>query len=106
MDLFVATWTLRIAVASALAVGFFSYQSGAGLMDCVDRALAAAVAFTLAGRFVLGWLEPPEVKMMRMRKKREARRKKRPAAARSTRATPADRAANRARAQSTISRSA
>jgi hypothetical protein len=26
--------------------------------------------FTLAGRFLLGWLEPPEVKMLRMRKRR------------------------------------
>jgi hypothetical protein len=76
MQLLVATWTLRIAVLAALAVGGASYQAGVPVVDCVDRALAAAVGFTLAGRLLQGWLEPPEVKMLRMRKRREAKRAK------------------------------
>ncbi len=76
MQLLVATWTLRISVVAALAVGGVSYQAGAPALDCVDRALAAAVGFTLAGRWLLGWLEPPEVRMLKMRKRREARRSK------------------------------
>lgn len=76
MELLIATWTLRIAVVAALAVGGASLQSGAPAVDCVDRALATAVAFTLFGRLLVGWLEPPERKMMRMRMKRDARRAK------------------------------
>ena len=102
MELLVATWTLRIAVVAALAVGGASLQSGAPPVDCVDRALATAVAFTLAGRWLVGWLEPPEKKLMRMRMKREAKRSK---AMKS--ATADSVAAARARhSASTISRSA
>ncbi len=102
MQLFVATWTLRIAIAAALAVGLVSYQAGASAIDCADRALAAAVGFTLAGRFLLGWLEPPEVKMLKMRRRREAKR------AKTRKRAPADSvAAARARqSESTISRTA
>lgn len=82
MPLFVATWTLRLAIVAALAVGGVSYQAGAPAIDCVDRALAAAVAFTIAGRMLLGWLEPPELKMLRMRKRRMAKRAKAPKAPR------------------------
>jgi len=53
-----------------------SYQAGASALDCVDRALAAAVGFTLAGRWLLGWLEPPELRMLKMRQRRDARRSK------------------------------
>ena len=102
MDLFIATWTLRIAIVAALAVGGASYESGAPMMDCVDRALAVAVGFTLAGRFLVSWLEPPEVKMMRMRKKREAKRAKAMKAA----ASDSVAAARARRSTSTISRSA
>jgi hypothetical protein len=45
-------------------------------VDSADRALAVAVAFTFAGRFLMGWLEPPAVKMLRLRKRREAKRNK------------------------------
>ena len=76
MQLLVATWTLRIAIVAALAVGGVSYQAGAPVIDCVDRALAAAVGFTLAGRLLMSWLEPPEVKMLRLRKRREGKRAK------------------------------
>jgi hypothetical protein len=102
MELFVATWTLRIAILGALAVGGVSYQAGGSAIDCVDRALAVAVGFTLAGRLLVGWLEPPERKMMRMRKRRDARR------AKTMKSATADSvAAARARkSSSTISRSA
>jgi hypothetical protein len=52
MELLIATWTLRIAIVAALAVGGVSYQAGAPAVDCVDRALAVAVGFTLAGRLL------------------------------------------------------
>jgi hypothetical protein len=102
MELLVATWTLRIAVVAALAVGGVSYQAGTPAVDCVDRALAVAVAFTLAGRFLLGWLEPPEAKMLRMRNRRAAQR------ARSGKKATGDSvaAARARRSASTISRSA
>ena len=76
MQLLIATWTLRIAIVAAFAVGGGSYQAGASTIDCVDRALAAAVGFTLAGRWLLGWLEPPEIRMLKMRMRREAKRTK------------------------------
>jgi hypothetical protein len=102
MELLIATWTLRIAVVAALAVGGASLQSGAPAVDCVDRALAVAVAFTLAGRLLVCWLEPPERKMLRMRKRRDAVRSK---AMKS--ATADSVAAARARkSSSTISRTA
>jgi hypothetical protein len=101
MDLLIATWTLRIAVVAALAVGGASYQSGASAIDCVDRALAAAVFFTIGGRLLMGWLEPPEVKMLRLRKRREARRSKAQKSA-----TADSVAAARARRASTISKTA
>lgn len=102
MQLLVATWTLRIAIVAALAIGGVSYQAGAPMVDCVDRALAAAVGFTLAGRLLLGWLEPPEVKMLRMRRRREAKRGK------AMKAATADSvaAARARRSASTISKSA
>jgi hypothetical protein len=102
MELLVATWTLRIAVIAALAVGGVSYQAGASAVDCVDRALAVAVGFTLAGRFLMNWLEPPERKMLRMRKRREAKRSK--AMKSATSDTVA--AARARRSASTISKSA
>jgi hypothetical protein len=102
MQLLVATWTLRIAIVAAFAVGGVSYQAGASTIDCVDRALAAAVGFTLAGRWLLGWLEPPEIRMLKMRMRREAKRTKGRKAA-----TGESGAAGRSRrSASTISRSA
>lgn len=76
MDLLIATWALRVAVVAALAVGGASYQAGTPVVECVDRALLAAVGFTFFGRWLMGWLEPPERRLMRMRKRREARRTK------------------------------
>jgi hypothetical protein len=76
MDLLIATWTLRVAVVAALAVGGASISAGTPVVESVDRGLAAAVVFTFAGRWLAGWLEPPERRLLRMRKKREARRAK------------------------------
>jgi len=102
MELFIATWTLRIAIVAALAVGGVSFEAGGSPIDCVDRAMATAVGFTLAGRLLVGWLEPPERKMMRLRKRREARR------AKAMKSATADSvaAARARRSASTISRSA
>jgi hypothetical protein len=102
MQLLVATWTLRIAIVAALAVGGVSYQAGAPVIDCVDRALAAAVGFTLAGRLLMSWLEPPELKMLRLRKRREGKRAK----ARKAATADSVAAARARRSASTISRSA
>jgi hypothetical protein len=102
MELLVATWTLRVAIVAALAVGVASYEAGASLIDCVDRALFAAVGFTFAGRMLAGWLEPPEVKMLRLRRRREAQRVK----ARKGGASAKAGAPRSSRSTSTISRSA
>jgi hypothetical protein len=102
MELLVATWVLRIAVVAALAVGGASYQAGTPVVDCVDRALLVAVAFTFAGRWLIGWLEPPERRLVRMRKKREARR------AKSVKSGSAERvaAAKKSKSNSTLTRTA
>ena len=42
MELLVATWTLRIALFAALAVGGASYAGGTSAIVSVDRAMAAA----------------------------------------------------------------
>ncbi len=99
MELLVATWTMRVAIVAALAVGYVSYAAGAATLDCVNRALAAAVAFLIAGRMLISWLEPPEKKMLRMRIKRAKKR------AKNRKAPSADRLSE-ARTQSTISRTA
>jgi hypothetical protein len=102
MQLLLATWTMRIALVAAFAVGGVSYQAGAPAIDCVDRALAVAVGFTLAGRWLLGMLEPPEVRMLKMRMRREAKRAKGRKAATSEQVA----SARSRRSASTISRSA
>ncbi len=105
MNLMIATWTLRFSIIAALAVGGASYSAGVPVVESVDRAMAAAVFFTLGGRLLMGWLEPPEQKMLRMRKRRDAKRTKNPKA--SAGASPNARAAARAnKAQSTVSRTA
>jgi len=76
MELLVASWTIRIAIIAALAVGGASYLGGTSAITAVDRAMAAAVLFTFAGRWLVGFLEPPERRLSRMRQKREARRAK------------------------------
>jgi hypothetical protein len=61
-----------------------------------------AVGFTLAGRLLMTWLEPPEKKMLRMRKRREAQRSKRM----KTATADSVAAARARRSASTISKSA
>ena len=102
MQLLVATWTLRVAIVAALAVGGASYESGASVIDCVDRALLVAVGFTFAGRWLSGWLEPPEAKLLRMRRRRQAKRSKIDKSG----AADIAAAARKARSASTVSRSA
>ena len=76
MDLLIATWTLRIAIIAGLAIGGASYSAGTPVIECVDRAMAAAVGFTLLGRWLVGWIEPPELRMLRKRRRRELARAK------------------------------
>ena len=99
MELLVATWTMRVAIVAALAVGLVSYQAGAATVDCVDRSLAAALAFLIAGRRLISWLEPPEKKMLRLRIKRAKKR------AKNRKAPSADRHAE-TRSPSTMTRTA
>ena len=103
MELLVATWTLRIAIVAALAVGGASMSAGTPVIDAVDRGLAAAVLFTFAGRWLVGFLEPPERRLLRMRKKREARSAK---AGKARKPDAAGRAAAKGKAPSTVSRTA
>ena len=103
MELFVATWTLRVAIVAALAVGGASYSAGTPVVEAVDRGMAAAVLFTFAGRWLTGWLEPPERRLLRMRKKREARRAK---GAKASKPDTAARAAAKSKPPSTVSRTA
>jgi hypothetical protein len=72
MELLVATWTLRLALVGAVAVAAVSLSAGAGLIDAVDRAVLAAFALTFLGRQLIGWLETPEQRMLRLRARREA----------------------------------
>jgi hypothetical protein len=105
MNLLIATWTLRFSIVAALAVGGASYSAGAPAVECMDRALAAAVLFTLGGRWLMGWMEPPEQKMLRRRKRREARKSKDGLAAAGANAN-ARAAARATKGQSTVSRTA
>jgi hypothetical protein len=103
MELLVATWTLRVAIVAALAVAGASISAGTPVVTAVDRGILAAVVFTFAGRKLMGWLEPPERRLLRMRQKRQARRAK---ATRSPRADVATRDGAPSKKQSTVSRSA
>lgn len=72
MELLVATWTLRLALVGSVAVAGVSLSSGASLIDAVDRAVLAAFALTFLGRQLIGWLETPEQRMLRLRARRSA----------------------------------
>ena len=74
MELLVATWTLRLAFVGSLAVAGISLSAGTTVIEAVDRAVIAAFAFTLLGRQLIGWLETPEQRMLRLRARREAAR--------------------------------
>lgn len=73
MELLVATWSLRLALVAALAVGGFALSGGATVIDAVDRAALAALVFTLAGRWFIGFLETPEQRLARLRARRVRR---------------------------------
>jgi len=79
MELLVATWTIRLALVGALLVGWISLASGATMIDVAIRIALAAFALTYAGRLMMGWLETPEQKMLRMRRGRSKKRAKKKA---------------------------
>jgi len=79
MELLVATWTIRLALVGALLVGWISLASGATMIDVAIRIALAAFALTYAGRLMMGWLETPEQKMLRMRRGRSKNRAKKKA---------------------------
>jgi type II secretory pathway component PulM len=81
MELFVAIWSLRLALLGSLLVGVVSISTGTQVLDAADRALVAAFAFTLLGRLLVGWLEPPEERKRRRRAQFESRRAPKGAAA-------------------------
>jgi hypothetical protein len=70
VELFVATWSVRLALISALAVAGISLSAGSLLADAVVRAAFAAFVFTLAGRLLIGFLESPEHRLNRIRRER------------------------------------
>jgi hypothetical protein len=74
MELLVATWTTRLALVGALLVGWISLASGATMLDVAIRIALAAFILTYAGRLLMGWLETPEQKMLRLRASRTSRR--------------------------------
>ncbi len=76
MELLVATWTVRLTLVSALAVAWISMSVGSSLIDAVTRAALAAFVFTFIGRQLIGWLETPQQRMLRLRARRNARRAK------------------------------
>ena len=75
MELLVATWTLRLALVGSLAVAGISLSAGATVIEAAERAVIAAFALTLLGRQLMGWLQTPEQRMLRLRARREASRK-------------------------------
>jgi hypothetical protein len=79
MELLIATWTVRLALVGALLVGWISLASGATMIDMAIRIALAAFVLTYAGRLMMGWLETPEQKMLRMRVGRSSKRAKKKA---------------------------
>jgi hypothetical protein len=79
MELLIATWTVRLALVGALLVGWISLASGATMIDVAVRVAMAAFVLTYAGRLMMGWLETPEQKMLRLRAGRSRKRSKKKA---------------------------
>jgi len=67
MEIFVATWSVRLAAVAALGVGVISVSVGTLPLEAVLRAAGAALAFTIGGRMVLSRLETPERRLRRLR---------------------------------------
>jgi hypothetical protein len=81
MELLVAAWTARLALVGALLVGWISLAAGATMLDVAIRVAIAAFVLTYAGRLLIGWLETPEQKMLRLRASRSSQRPKKRAKA-------------------------
>jgi hypothetical protein len=79
MELLIATWTVRLALVGALLVGWISLASGATMIDVAVRVAMAAFVLTYAGRLMMGWLETPEQKLLRLRAGRSRKRSKKKA---------------------------
>jgi len=79
MELLIATWTVRLARVGALLVGWISLAAGATMIDVAVRIALAAFVLTYAGRLMMGWLETPEQKMLRLRAGRSRKRSKKKA---------------------------
>jgi hypothetical protein len=75
VELLVATWTVRFAFVTAVAVLAISLSAGSVLVDAVLRAAVAAFVFTFAGRLLIGFLETPDQRMHRLRNERAKRDK-------------------------------
>jgi hypothetical protein len=73
MELLVATWTVRLAFIGALGVAGISLAAGSMVPDAVVRAAFAAFVFTLGGRLLIGFLETPEQRLVRLRRERARR---------------------------------
>jgi hypothetical protein len=74
MELLVATWTVRLALIGGLIVGWISLAAGVGMIDVAIRVGLTAFALTFAGRQIMGWLETPAQKMLRLRARRTRKR--------------------------------
>jgi hypothetical protein len=74
MELLVATWTTRLALVGALLVGWISLAAGGTMLDVAIRVALAAFVLSYAGRLIMGWLETPEQKMLRLRAGRAHKR--------------------------------
>jgi hypothetical protein len=73
MELLVATWTVRLAFIGALGVAGISLAAGSLVPDAVIRAAFVAFVFTLGGRLLIGFLETPEQRLVRLRRERAGR---------------------------------
>ena len=74
MELLVATWTVRLSLIGGLIVGGVSMAMGLGMIDVAVRVGLTAFILTFTGRQLVGLLETPEQRMMRMRLKRAKQR--------------------------------
>lgn len=75
MELLIATWSVRLALISVIAVGGLSLSVGASPLDAAIRAAGGAFAFTLGGRVLLAKLESPGQRLDRIRAVRAAKRR-------------------------------
>jgi hypothetical protein len=74
MELLVATWTTRLTLFGALLVGWISLAAGLSMVDVAIRIALASFVLTFAGRQIMGWLETPAQRMLRLRLSRTRKR--------------------------------